>query len=144
MRHDLQIPTRPRSAALAPRRRLTGHTPWCGTRCRAGRAQLGEHRSDPIVAVAGPVGGTAVVGTRTAQQATGREHLELRINIPLLGATENQRATVADRAMRAITEAIATAVTSPDRQATTFTPNRTTSTGRELASRHDRRQPIGR
>ena len=106
-------PTVPGRVTPAPTRRLTGHTPWCGTRCRAGRAQLGEHRSDPIVAVAGPVGGTAVVGTRTAQQATGHEHLELRINIPLLGATEDQRAAVADRAMRAITEAIATAVTSP-------------------------------
>lgn len=90
------------------------HAQWCGSRCRAGTCRLGEHRSDPVTTIAGRVGGAAVVGTRVAQP-DGRQHLELRINIPLLGATEDQRADVADRAMRAITTAIVSATAIPRR-----------------------------
>ena len=117
MRRDL-VPSTTPAPVRQPRRQAHGHTPWCGTRCRAGRALLGEHRSDPLTAVAGPIGGTAVVGTRVAQ-ADGRQHLELRINIPLPATTDDHRATVADRAMRAITEAVAAAVTGPPTPALT-------------------------
>jgi hypothetical protein len=92
------------STVTAWSRRTGTHLPWCGRWCRATGAVLGEHCSDPITTRAA-VGGASVVGTRIAQ-ADGRQHLELRINIPLPSAGEAIRAAVAGRVLRAITAAI--------------------------------------
>lgn len=84
---------RPRYSPAAPGQ----HTDWCAGDHRCG---LGEHRSEPITARTDRHSGH-VVGTRV-QTATGSHWLELSINVPLPGLTEQDRARYAHKVMNAL------------------------------------------
>lgn len=95
MRHAMRIPTS-HPHATDPR-----HPEWCDTaRCHAGMFRMGEHRSEPITGRTDSHSGH-VIGTRV-QTARGSHWLELSINVPLPGPTEQTRARYAHKVMSAL------------------------------------------